>query len=514
LIENDPRFLTKGIPDFNSTISLSDALDLNNLSFVPFVSRQTFSNEGNKEVSGLLMVFSDTENAPGYIYADKEGLQDNPELYVEVSEIGSLDVTTLNADDFLYFMEEMVPIVNCENVIEPENEVLERGLLKDILDTLTDCGTLEQKRAKIKRLIENWKNRPRGGRTDDHFSPGGPSIIYVSNHGLTGPGFNTNPNPGSSEDPNYINNRDELFNCLGFDSFDDNTSPPHPNVELCTMWMNYYENCIQKGENLDVPNYFQAAQDWARHMTLNRGTFQDVLDNTLFCVEEGKFECVDQVSKFVNENNLNWSLYEQRQFVDMLNSGCGSELGLEDKFIDLIASFEFSKINAIIRNENVPEELKCLAVEKYAIRKNPRLRPAELALINENWYAAWEIEENVTVTDAEMIRIFGSHQDNACSNAFRHALFNALNAQDVGADLAKQFGDAHEDIPGNTNNNAIMDFHNNAVGIIVGSRISVGPSIAPVVSAICAELAAGNLLVLVDPTDITSATTDSSGCSC
>jgi len=255
-------------------------------------------------------------------------------------------------------------------------------------------------------------------------------------------------------------------------------------------------------------------EDWARHMTTNSSTFQDVLNYTLFCVEEGKFECVDQVSKFVNENNLNWSLYEQRQFVDMLNSGCGSELGLEDKFIDLIASFEFSKINAIIRNENVPEELKCLAVEKYAIRKNPRLRPAELALINENWYAAWEIEENVTVTDAEMIRIFGSHQDNACSNAFRHALFNALNAQDVGADLAKQFGDAHEDIPGNTNNNAIMDFHNNAVGIIVGSRISVGPSIAPVVSAICAELAAGNLLVLVDPTDITSATTDSSGCSC
>ena len=89
-----------------------------------------------------------------------------------------------------------------------------------------------------------------------------------------------------------------------------------------------------------------------------------------------------------------------------------------------------------------------------------------------------------------------------------------MHTKDIGANLAQQFADAHEDRPGNNMNNAVMDFHNNAVGIIVGSRITVGPSIAPMVSAICAELAAGHLLVLVDPTDITSATTDSSGCSC
>jgi hypothetical protein len=38
-------------------------------------------------------------------------------------------------------------------------------------------------------------------------------------------------------------------------------------------------------------------------------------------------------------------------------------------------------------------------------------------------------------------------RDDGNGNAMKHALFNALNAQIVGQDIAKKFGDAHEDIP-------------------------------------------------------------------
>jgi hypothetical protein len=52
-------------------------------------------------------------------------------------------------------------------------------------------------------------------------------------------------------------------------------------------------------------------------------------------------------------------------------------------------------------------------------------------------------------------------------DAFRHTLFNAFNAKDLGAALAKMLGDAHENRPNLDTNQQLaraMDLHNNEIG--------------------------------------------------
>jgi hypothetical protein len=67
--------------------------------------------------------------------------------------------------------------------------------------------------------------------------------------------------------------------------------------------------------------------------------------------------------------------------------------------------------------------------------------------------------------------VFGPiNAHNNCADAFRHAMYNALNTQSVGADVAQLFGDAHEcGVPLNELLEKEMDLHNNAVGRQIGS---------------------------------------------
>jgi len=53
---------------------------------------------------------------------------------------------------------------------------------------------------------------------------------------------------------------------------------------------------------------------------------------------------------------------------------------------------------------------------------------------------------------------------NGKGDAFRHALFSALNARDLGLDLAKKLGDAHELHPIETPLGREMDLYNNQIG--------------------------------------------------
>lgn len=59
---------------------------------------------------------------------------------------------------------------------------------------------------------------------------------------------------------------------------------------------------------------------------------------------------------------------------------------------------------------------------------------------------------------------------NGSGDAFRHCFWSAMNARDQGKELAKQFGDAHEDFVGNPPNEKTMDLHNNNVGYEIGSK--------------------------------------------
>ena len=58
---------------------------------------------------------------------------------------------------------------------------------------------------------------------------------------------------------------------------------------------------------------------------------------------------------------------------------------------------------------------------------------------------------------------------NNATDAFRHALWNALNARDAGMKKAKRFGDAHEADKGQPDVEREMDLHNNEVGRRIGA---------------------------------------------
>lgn len=49
-------------------------------------------------------------------------------------------------------------------------------------------------------------------------------------------------------------------------------------------------------------------------------------------------------------------------------------------------------------------------------------------------------------------------------DAYRHALFSAMNARDLGVDMAERLGSAHELAPGQSELGREMDLHNNQVG--------------------------------------------------
>jgi hypothetical protein len=48
-------------------------------------------------------------------------------------------------------------------------------------------------------------------------------------------------------------------------------------------------------------------------------------------------------------------------------------------------------------------------------------------------------------------------------DAYRHVTWSYLLAKTFGADFAKRITDSHETLDGNTENERLMDYHNNAV---------------------------------------------------
>jgi hypothetical protein len=113
----------------------------------------------------------------------------------------------------------------------------------------------------------------------------------------------------------------------------------------------------------------------------------------------------------------------------------------------------------------------------------------------------------------EMTKLkFGFNETNDCSDAFRHAYFNALNIKSVGRVLTDLFAHAHECLNPPDRNDVRMDIHNNYVGMsIVDHNYLPDDEIAEI---ICNKLTLGELEILEDPSNKNSQNIPSYGCYC
>jgi len=122
-------------------------------------------------------------------------------------------------------------------------------------------------------------------------------------------------------------------------------------------------------------------------------------------------------------------------------------------------------------------------------------------------YILTTLNKNKGLAEARTIEEFGGNGRNDESDAFRHALFNALNTQSFGKELAKELSDAHEaiDDPVELQNNKgeiEMDVHNNTVGQEIGESNS-DASFESIASKVKGALISGKLKAFDNPRDNT-----------
>ena len=126
------------------------------------------------------------------------------------------------------------------------------------------------------------------------------------------------------------------------------------------------------------------------------------------------------------------------------------------------------------------------------------MNPCEEKLVIQHPWAAYQIWLNSFTAENWTKDKFGVNGFGDCSDAFRHTLFNAMNTQSVGANLALEFSEAHE--CGDTANDSKMDTHNNAVGHQIGINFPDVPT-SVLIDRVCDKLEAGILEVLVPDLD-------------
>lgn len=103
--------------------------------------------------------------------------------------------------------------------------------------------------------------------------------------------------------------------------------------------------------------------------------------------------------------------------------------------------------------------------ENFFLQQQQQLTAAERALVHEYPIYALMIRDNAVKARTMTISKFGTNGLNDRSDAFRHAFFNCLNAQQIGAAITKLFSDAHEAVPVPIPLERTMDIFNNDVGI-------------------------------------------------
>ena len=197
---------------------------------------------------------------------------------------------------------------------------------------------------------------------------------------------------------------------------------------------------------------------------------------------------------------------------DLVNPCTGEAIDKDEIFKSLCESGKVSM-------SGLEQEVGLLAED---IMECTDTNPCEDELIKAHPIAAFRIWANSTHADRITIEKFGKSGWLDCSDAFRHALFNALNAIDVGKDVAKLFSDAHEcDQNGNpgTGNDVEMDLYNNNVGNSIGTTYLDVP-IEVIIDRVCDKLKSGQLKISTgahpDPNlaDPEAPLVNSFGCAC
>lgn len=111
----------------------------------------------------------------------------------------------------------------------------------------------------------------------------------------------------------------------------------------------------------------------------------------------------------------------------------------------------------------------CIIIDLNIDEDDQGPNACELALIVQYPSQALAINNNVSKANTKTQQLFGFYDNNGngfndCADAFRHAYFNMLNTLSVGANITRQFGEAHE-CDSESDNQTDMDLYNNEVGI-------------------------------------------------
>jgi hypothetical protein len=93
-----------------------------------------------------------------------------------------------------------------------------------------------------------------------------------------------------------------------------------------------------------------------------------------------------------------------------------------------------------------------------------QLTDAEKDFVKRHPFVAWDFYQAQNEATDEAARRYPGEFHNGRGDAFRHAYWSALMTQARGEPLAREFGNAHENFPGNPPLERAMDLHNNAIG--------------------------------------------------
>ncbi len=139
--------------------------------------------------------------------------------------------------------------------------------------------------------------------------------------------------------------------------------------------------------------------------------------------------------------------------------------------------------------------------KKY-YQRLPHTTYLEKLFIYNNPGKAKKIYKNSNTAHAKTQEYFGPYSSgvghNDAADAFRHILWQALNAQSIGKRDTKQYADAHEsETEKGRENEKKMDDHNNSIGILIGSN-NPNATLEEVIAEIFKTFENGTVLVL-DP---------------
>jgi hypothetical protein len=141
-----------------------------------------------------------------------------------------------------------------------------------------------------------------------------------------------------------------------------------------------------------------------------------------------------------------------------------------------------------------PEEIISYIENQLGIRLNQCERNLILSDIT---YASQAISVYLNSKTAEemVFQIFGGNGWNDCSDAFRHAYWNALMTKSNGVLSATLFGTAHECVSGQPNLENNMDLHNNSIGRDVAMN-NISMNNTELANQIMASLLNGDLKII------------------